>query len=73
MSSSFPSPFALPEHDRLFPERAYAPGYEPPPRLGIAQPEPEAITSLGEIARFLVSLGLVVLCLGGISVLLMGG
>lgn len=38
--------------DRIFPDHAYAPGYEPAPRVPIPEDERERVLGSGDLVRF---------------------
>jgi len=59
--------------DRIFPDHAYAPGYEPAPRVPPPPEEEERVITGGEFVRFTFAALLMVVALAVLSGLMMAG
>jgi hypothetical protein len=66
-------PQPRPDDDRLFPERAYAPGREPRRPAPLEEPPPEQILDAAEIMQFSGAALLLLGFLGLVSLMLMAG
>ena len=56
--------------DRIFPDHAYAPGYEPAPRAPIAPEDREAVIASGEMLRFAFAALLVIGAIAAVASLI---
>ena len=63
----------IPDPDRIFPDHAYAPGYEPARREEPPELPPERIIGPADMARFAAASCMVVGGLALVSALIMGG